>query len=100
MDYQKNVAEHRRLTILRMLDEQDDASLNTTVLLDGLSEVAFAVHKSVLAEDVKLLKNLEVVSVQELPGDISVVAITPHGIKVVRGLIRADGIKYPGRQGG
>ncbi|MBL4800870.1 MAG: hypothetical protein JKY45_03180 [Emcibacter sp.] len=98
MIYAEKVAEHRRLTILRMLNDQDDASLNTSVLLDGLAEVGFGVHKSVLAEDVKLMKNLEVVTVQELSGGICVVAITPHGIKVVRGLIRADGIKYPGRQ--
>ncbi len=99
MDYKKNVDEHRRLTILRMLAAQNDASLNTAVLLDGLAEVGFGIHKSVLAEDVKLLEQLECVSASALPGNISVVAITPHGEKVCNGLIRADGVKYPGRGG-
>lgn len=100
MGYAKNVSEHRRLTILRMLNDQDDASLNTAVLLDGLAEVGFGVHKSVLAEDIKLLGQLDTVTVKDLPCDISVVAITPHGIKVCTGIIRASGVKYPGREGG
>lgn len=100
MEYKEKVAEHRRLTILRMLDAQTDASLNTAVLLDGLAETGFGIHKSVLTEDVKLLKELDVVTVQDLPGNISVVAISPHGEKVVKGLTRVDGVKYPGRQGG
>jgi len=97
MKYKDNVAEHRRLNILRLLNGQDDASLNTAVLLDGLAEVGFAIHRAVLAEDVKLLRSLECVTVTDLPGNISVVAITPHGVKVCTGIIRADGIKYPGR---
>jgi len=99
MQYKNNVAEHRRLNILRLLDSQDDASLNTAVLLDGLAEIGFTVHRAVLAEDVKLLKQLECVTATELPGNISVVAITPHGVKVCTGMIRADGVKYPGRGG-
>lgn len=99
MDYKNNIADHRRLTILQMLNDQADASLNTDVLLDGLSEVGFGIHKAVLSEDIKLLEALCAVVTKDIRGGMTIVSIDPHGEKICKGQIRVDGVKFPGRMG-
>ena len=94
MTYQVDVKEHRLLTILEILNEQNDKSLNTAVLTDALCSVGFGERAQVIEADVDLLKSLETVRTEKLSNKITIVTLTSLGIQVASGKMQVAGIKF------
>jgi hypothetical protein len=97
MTYQADVKEHRLLTILEILNEQTDKSLNTMVLTDALDSVGFGELPQVIEADVDLLKSLGTVQIEKIRSKIIIVTVSDLGIRVVNGKIHIAGIKFAGR---
>ena len=91
-------AGHRRITILRLLDEDEDHASNASVLVTAMGEVAnlFATRDQVLA-DLEYLERHGAVEREDL-GNVVGVSLTDKGEMAVRGRITIPGVQRPRRK--
>ncbi len=94
MPYQKTVSEHLRLTILRLLSEQGDYSLNESLMLDMLHDFAFSCSRDKLKTELSWLAEQGIVEINLAYG-LSIVKINSRGVDVATGLTNMPGIKRP-----
>jgi hypothetical protein len=94
--YERTLAEHRRITILRLLHDGGGAA-NESILKDGLEDLGLeaGLTRAVVREDLKFLEVCGAIR-QEWFGDKLVVAhITERGVDIAKGRIMVEGIKRP-----
>jgi len=94
--YQKTLAEHRRITILRLLNDGGGVA-NESILKDGLEEVGLeaGLTRAMVRDDLKFLETVGAIR-QEWFGDKMVVAhLTERGADIAKGRVVIDGIKRP-----
>ena len=65
-DYKNFVAEDRRLAILRFLAEEQDYSLNESVLQTALSSIGHAVARDVVRSDLEFLRDIALVKLEKV----------------------------------
>lgn len=91
-------AGHRRITILRLLYEDEDHASNASVLATAMGEVAnlFATREQVI-EDLAHLEEHGAVEREDLGGVIAV-SLTDKGVMAATGRITIPGVQRPRRK--
>jgi hypothetical protein len=94
-DYVRLLAEDRRLTILRTLEQDPDYSVNDFVLKRALEQLGHGVSRDVLRGDLAWLKDQQLVRLREVDdGGIWIVTATEDGADVAKGR-RHPGVARP-----
>jgi hypothetical protein len=86
--------EHQRLSILRLLAEADDYSLNTSLLHDALDALGLSTSRDKVETMAAWLKEQELVTLRQI-GTVTVATITRRGDDVAKGHARVPGVKRP-----
>ena len=85
-DYSRLLAEDRRLTILRALEQDADYSVNDFVLKRALEQLGHNVSRDMLRADLTWLDDQRLLRLRRLNDDAIWVAIaTEDGVDVARG---------------
>lgn len=95
MSYQDFVAEDRRLAILRFLAEDNDYSINDSLMQAALQQVGHSVARSVVLADFSFLKDIGLVNVEVFKDKIHVAKLTDRGLDVAAGRTVVPGVKRP-----
>lgn len=95
MSYPDYINEDRRLAILRFLSEENDYSLNDSVMQDALSAIGHSVSRDVILADFAYLEELSLITSVVIHNKIHVAKITRRGNDVAKGLAQVPGIKKP-----
>ncbi|MCB2186952.1 MAG: ArsR family transcriptional regulator [Deltaproteobacteria bacterium] len=93
-DYQKTVSEHLRITVLRLLADQVDYSLNESLLLDLVGNFGFAPSRDRLRTELAWLAEQGLVTLGGVD-HCRVAILTPRGEDVARCRAVAPGVKRP-----
>lgn len=93
------IEKDRRLVILRSLQEDDDYSLNESLLAKVLEAYAHGVPRDVLRADLAWLAEQGLVTVDDLPRPgkepLMVAKLTSRGADVAEGRARVPGVARP-----
>jgi hypothetical protein len=93
MDYNATVSEHLRITVLRLLEEDPDYSLNESILVDLSEQYAFTPSRDRMRTELYWLQEQGLVT---LSGQGFLVAkLTDRGSDVARGRVTVPGVKRP-----
>jgi hypothetical protein len=85
-DYARLLAEDRRLTILRTLEQDSDFSVNDFVLKRALEQLGHSVSRDVLRGDLSWLQDQQLIRVRRMDeGGIWIATATEDGVDVARG---------------
>jgi hypothetical protein len=96
MSLEKLRREDRRLAILRLLSEDTDCRLNTSVLHAALAAFGHGVSRDVVAGDAAWLAEAGLAQVADLAdGRVTVLTLTGHGLDVAMGHARHPGVRRP-----
>lgn len=94
-DYRQLLAEHRRLTILRILHEGQGYSVNSAIVADSLPLWGFTVSRDKVHADFAWLAEQGLVEVEER-GSVHVAQLTQRGADVANGRATCPGVKRRG----
>lgn len=94
MSFADLLAEDRRLTLLRLLDQAPASQANTYVLTSGLRDLGHNCPQDQVETDAAWLAEQGLVTVVEQP-DVRVAALTARGADVAAGRARCPGVKRP-----
>lgn len=87
---------NRRLAILRFLAEDQDYSLNTSVLQSALTAIGHGVSRDVVEADASWLAEQGLATVERLEGmPVTVVRIRARGMDVASGVASHPGVDRP-----
>lgn len=89
-------SKHRRIAILRTLEEQRNYTLNTSLLRDFVNALGFDVSRADLATELAWLADQGLVTVVEATATVRVATLTGDGEDVASGRREVPGIKRPG----
>lgn len=93
-DYTETLSRHRRLAILRYLEEAPDYSANSSILSDVLRGLGVtSTHDQVLG-DLTWLKEQGLAMFEDL-GALAIATITPRGVEVATGTALHPGVQRP-----
>ncbi len=96
MAYRDFMTEDRRLAELRFLAEDNDYSLNDSVMQTALGEIGHGVSREVIWADFAFLAELGLITVEKpLDGRVTVARLTSRGEDVARGRATVPGVKKP-----
>ncbi len=93
MDFDTYMSEDRRLVILRLLEAQDDFTLNDGLLLHGLDQLGHGVARQILQDDVVWLEQKELVELTPLSPQIMRVRLREKGQEICLGKQRIAGVR-------
>ena len=88
------VARDRRLQILILLAEQGDATLNETLILEGLTLMGHRLGRDRLRATIAWLQEVEAVELRMIAG-LAIITLTPAGLDHVMRRTRIPGIAQP-----
>ncbi|WP_028588252.1 hypothetical protein [Desulfocurvus vexinensis] len=94
MSYEKYLVEHLRITILRLLLEQTDYTLNESLIADMSTEYGFSPSRDRVRNELYWLREQGLVELRE-PSGLAVATLTERGADVAAGRALAPGIKRP-----
>jgi predicted transcriptional regulator len=94
-DYKDYVTADRRLAILRFLSEENDFSLNESVLAVALEKIGHAVARDVVRSDLEFLRDIALIRLEKVMDRILVAKITQRGLDVATGKTIVSGVKRP-----
>ncbi|WP_338669760.1 ArsR family transcriptional regulator [Pseudodesulfovibrio methanolicus] len=94
MSYGNVVAEHLRLTILRLLAEQPDYTLNDSLIRDMVPDFGFRPSRDVIRSQLAWLDEQGLVGVTQ-NGGCRVAHLTERGEEVAKGYATVPGVKRP-----
>jgi Fe2+ or Zn2+ uptake regulation protein len=86
--------EHQRLSILRLLEEAADYSINTSLLNDALDALGLPASRDKVETMVAWLTEQGLVTVRQI-GGVTVATITRRGSDTAKGNARIPGVKRP-----
>ncbi|MBW6402046.1 ArsR family transcriptional regulator [Roseomonas sp. HJA6] len=92
--YPQMLAEDRRLTILRTLQQDDDLRVNEFVLKRALEQMGHDVNRELVRADLAWLRAQLLITVREEGGEVWIATATEDGVKVATGR-RHPGVAYP-----
>ena len=92
--YGQLVAEHLRITILRLLSEQPDYALNESILLDMVGRFGFAPSRDNLRAQLAWLDEQGLAGMSG-PEHCRVATLTARGEDVAKGRATVPGVKRP-----
>jgi hypothetical protein len=94
--YEKNLAEHRRLSVLKVLVKGGGFS-NESILKDAVEEVGLGagLTREVMREDLKFLEERAAIKIEWVGDTLAVAHITVRGVDIATGRILVEGIKRP-----
>jgi Fe2+ or Zn2+ uptake regulation protein len=88
------LAQDRRLVILRFLAEDQDRTLNTSILQDALDQVGHGCSRDCVETECAWLAEQGLVTRQQV-GPVTVVTLTGRGQDVAEGKASNPGVKRP-----
>lgn len=96
MSYAQTLAEHRRISILRVLMETGGKG-NESILADALESLGLdaGLTRNVVREDLRFLERVGAIRIEWFGDSLAVAHILERGTDIARGRIVADGIKRP-----
>jgi len=94
MSYSTVVTEHLRITILRLLVEQPDYTLNDSLLRDLVPQFGFRPSRDIIRTQLAWLEEQGLVTVDQ-SGSCHVVRLIERGEEVAKGYATVPGIKRP-----
>lgn len=87
---------NRRLAILRFLVEDQDYSLNTSVLQSALAAIGHGVSRDVVEADAAWLAEQGLATMERLDNlPVTVLRISARGVDVARGVASHPGVDRP-----
>lgn len=87
---------NRRLAILRFLAEDQDYSLNTSVLQSALAAIGHGVSRDVVEADAAWLAEQGLATMERLDNlPVTVLRISARGVDVARGVTSHPGVDRP-----
>ncbi|MBS4773417.1 MAG: ArsR family transcriptional regulator [Proteobacteria bacterium] len=96
MAYQDFITEDRRLAELRFLAEDNDYSLNDSVMQTALGLIGHNISRDVILADFSFLADLGLIRIEKvLNGQVTVAHLTGRGEDVAKGRTTVPGIKKP-----
>ena len=95
MSFAKFEQEDRRLVLLRMLAEDNDYKINTSILQQGLALYGHNISRDQLHTEVAWLAEQGLVEFDQL-NSVKVVTLNQRGLDVSQGRATVPGIKRPG----
>jgi len=93
-DYDQLVAEHQRITILRLLAEDADYALNDSLIRDMVTRYGFAPSRDRVRTQLSWLAEQGLVTLAPSGGCL-VARLTERGEDVARGRATVPGVKRP-----
>lgn len=94
MDYGNIVAEHLRITILRLLSEHPSYTLNDSMIRDLVPRFGFRPSRDSIRTQLAWLAEQGLVTVS-CNGDCHVAHLTERGEEVAKGYATVPGVKRP-----
>lgn len=94
MSFGDDLAEHRRLAILRLLSESDGYVANSSVLQSAVERLGFRVSRDRVETELAWLSEQGFLTLEDL-GPVKVVTLTVRGLDVAQGSATAPGVKRP-----
>jgi len=93
MSYKDTITEHLRLTLLRLLFEDPDYTLNDSLMTDLTENFGFTPSRDKVRTELAWLAEQGLVELDD--GKIIIATLTERGADVARGRVTAPGIKRP-----
>ena len=93
-NYEDTVREHLRITLLRLLAEQPDYTLNESILADLSTAYGFNPSRDRVRTELAWLREQGLVTTEDLGGFV-VATLTERGEDAARGRVVVPGIKRP-----
>lgn len=94
MSYQENMREHQRISILIMLDQVPDYSMNESMIVDELKRWGLSCSRDQLKALLAWLQEQGLVVCEPL-GHSQIARITQRGQDVAAGMAVVPGVKRP-----
>ena len=94
MSYNQYLAEHARLSILRLLGEQPAYEANCSILADALPELGINVGRDFVRDQVDWLAERGLVETREVR-DLVIAKATRRGLDVAAGRTSVRGVARP-----
>jgi len=94
MNFAERTEQHRRLAVLRLLDEAPGFTANDSIITDALNGLGVASSRDQVRTCLGWLLEQGLISI-ERHGDIMVAALTQRGGDVAKGLAVVDGVQPP-----
>lgn len=95
MSFARLEQEDRRLVLLRMLAEDNDYKINTSILQQGLELYGHNISRDQLHTEIAWLAEQGLVEFDQL-NSVKVVTLNQRGLDVSQGRATVPGIKRPG----
>lgn len=87
--------EDRRLVILRLLAEDNDYRVNSSILQQGIELYGHNISRDKLHTELNWLAEQELLTCEPI-NSVLVVTLTQRGLDVAQGKVRVPGVKRPG----
>lgn len=98
MSYEKTVAKHRRLTILKFLSDSPEYTSNGSILYQVCNQFGVSSTHDQIAGELAWLKEQSMVVIED-HGSVVVVEATQRGVDIAAGRARHDGVQRPRADG-
>lgn len=92
--YANTLSKHRRLTILRFLQDSPEYTSNASILVEVCNDYGVTSTRDQVTGDITWLAEQGFVT-QQQTGDFMVVSATARGVEIAQGKARHDGVKRP-----
>lgn len=94
MSYEETLRKHLRITILRLLLEDPDYTLNDSLITDLTADYGFTPSRDKVRTELSWLKEQGLVTTDNDP-HITIATLSERGADVARGRVTVPGIKRP-----
>jgi hypothetical protein len=100
MSYQDHYNSSLRLGLLRLIREAPGESANASVLhLLVQEELGFVVLRDKVVNELRWLKDLSLIDLEDLGRNVQVATLTERGRFVAQGRIEVSGVAVPNKKG-
>ncbi|MBU0972312.1 MAG: transcriptional regulator [Proteobacteria bacterium] len=94
MSLEQTIREHLRITILRLLHDDPDYTLNDSLITDLTADFGFTPSRDKVRTELSWLKEQGLVTTDNDP-HITIATLTERGADVAQGRVTIPGIKRP-----
>lgn len=92
--FEKTLSEHRRIIILRLLNQAPACTANCGVLKDLVNAFGVTSTRDQIRNELRWLNEQQLATVTVV-GDMLIATITEDGVDVARGVITRTGVRRP-----
>lgn len=94
-DYLTHIAEHRRLSILKLLEQSPGYAANDSIVQTALKKFALIASRDQVKADLAWLREQGLVTTETIE-HLVMATLTQRGLDVARGDAEVPGVKKPG----